>query len=55
MMHYSAYCVPDGEGKVGLCLFLEGFDTLESAQWFLQQLMEPYEEDNPTPTDETVH
>jgi|TARA_R110000796_G_scaffold4498_2_gene17455 hypothetical protein len=53
-MHYSAYCVPDMEGKVGLCVMLEGFDTQEAAEWFLQQLMEPFEgwEDS---TGELVH
>ena len=54
LMHYSAYCVPDMEGKVGLCVMLEGFDTQEAAEWFLQQLMEPFEgwEDS---TGELVH
>ena len=42
-MHYSAYCVPDMEGEVGLCVMLEGFDTQEAAEWFLRQLMEPFE------------
>ncbi len=42
-MQYSAYCVPDMEGKVGLCVMLEGFDTQEAAEWFLQQLMGPFE------------
>jgi len=53
-MVYSAYCMPDSDGKVGLCIFLEGFDTTEAAGWFLRQLMAPWEgwED---PDGETVH
>jgi len=53
-MQYSAYCVPDGEGKIGLCVMLEGFDTQEAARWFLEQLMGPFEGYENT-TDETVH
>ena len=53
-MHYAAYCMPDSEGKVGLCIFLKCFDTPEAAEWFLQQLMGPWEgwED---PESGTVH
>lgn len=53
-MTYSAYCVPFEDGKFGLCIMLEGFDTPEAADWFLQQVMGPFEgyEDA---TSETVH
>ena len=53
-MMYSAYCMPDNDGKVGLCIFLEGFDTPEAAEWFLKQLMGPFE-DYDDATHETVH
>ena len=53
-MTYSAYCMPHKDGKFGLCIMLDGFDTPEAAEWFLQQLMDPFEgyEDS---TSETVH
>ena len=41
-MTYSAYCMPYEDGKFGLCIMLEGFDTPEAAHWFLQQLMGPF-------------
>ena len=53
-MRYSAYCMPDNDGKVGRCIFLEGFDTPEAAEWFLKQLMGPFE-DYEDATHETVH
>ena len=53
-MMYSAYCLADADGKFGLCVMLEGFDTPEAAQWFLKQLMGPYE-GYENATDETVH
>ena len=42
-MTYTAYCVPDPNGKVALCIMLDGFDTAEAAEWFLEQLMSPFE------------
>lgn len=45
MMQYSAYCMPDDDGKVGLCIMLEGFDTPEAAEWFLRELMAPFEDE----------
>jgi hypothetical protein len=54
LMMYSAYCMADADGKFGLCVMLEGFDTPEAAQWFLQQLMGPFEGYEEA-TSETVH
>jgi hypothetical protein len=46
--------MPHEDGKFGLCIMLEGFDTPEAAQWFLKQLMGPYEGFEDV-NNETVH
>lgn len=53
-MIYQAYCVPAGDNTVNLCIFLEGFDTQEHAESFLDALMTPWH-DEYWPISNTVH
>jgi len=44
-MIYSAFCVPANDDTLHLCIFLEGFDTQEQAESFLDALMAPWHDE----------
>ncbi len=52
---YSAYCVNAPDGTVRLAVFFDGFEDQESAQFFLQMLMSPFEQPHYIELSETIH